>query len=53
MLKLLAEAVGITSPAALADIVRDEYCVDQLELIHGRYSDMLTWCKKLAQLLWP
>jgi hypothetical protein len=50
-IKLLAEAIGMTDPAALADLVREVYGEEQLE-IHGGYDDMLLWCRSLAGMLW-
>jgi hypothetical protein len=52
-IKLLAEAIGMTDPVALADLVREHYGEDQLEHVHGGYADMLTWCRTLTSRLWP
>lgn len=52
-IKLLAETLAISDPKDLADIVRDRYGADQLELVHGGYADMLTWCTALARRFWP
>jgi hypothetical protein len=49
-IKLLAETLGLKNPAAMADLVQDQYG-DQLEL-HGGYTDMLLWCESLAAMLW-
>lgn len=51
-IKLLAEAIGVPDPHAMADVVRSQYGDDQLELVHGGYADMLIWCETLAQRLW-
>jgi hypothetical protein len=50
-IKLLAEAIDLRDPTAMADLVRDQYG-DQLEL-HGGYDDMLLWCRSLVTTLWP
>ena len=51
--QLLAETLDLTDPKGLAELVRDEYGADQLELVHGGYADMLTWCTHLARQFWP
>jgi Nucleotidyltransferase of unknown function (DUF6036) len=51
-IKLLAEAIGVTDPSEMADLVRNQYGEDQLELVHGGYEDMLIWCETLAQRFW-
>jgi hypothetical protein len=51
-IKLLAEATGVTGAVELADLVRDEYGEDQLDMLGG-YDDMRLWCQTLAQQLWP
>jgi hypothetical protein len=51
-IKLLAEAIGVTDPSDMADLVRNQYGEDQLELVHGGYEDMLIWCETLAQRFW-
>jgi len=50
-IKLLAEAIDLRDPTAMADLVRDQYG-DQLDE-HGGYDDMLLWCRSLADMLWP
>ncbi|WP_432940177.1 DUF6036 family nucleotidyltransferase [Kribbella sp. CA-253562] len=52
-IKLLADALGVTEPTAMAELVRDQYGEDQLELVHGGYDDMLLWCRTLSARLWP
>ena len=51
-IKLLAEALGLTQPMALAELVRDQYGADQLEAVHGGFDDMLLWCRTLCERLW-
>lgn len=51
-IKLLAEAIGMTDPLDLADLVRRQYGEEQLG-IHGGYDDMLLWCRSLVGMLWP
>jgi hypothetical protein len=52
-IKLLAEALGLTEATAMAELVRDQYGADQLELVHGGFDDMLLWCRTLSERLWP
>lgn len=52
-IKLLAEAIGLKDPVALANLVRDQYGDDQLEAVPGGYEDVLVWCRTLSSQLWP
>ncbi len=52
-IKLLAEVLGLTQPLAMAELVRDHYGADQLEAVHGGFDDMLLWCRRLVERLWP
>jgi hypothetical protein len=52
-IKLLAEALGLVQPLAMAELVRSQYGADQLEAVHGGFDDMLLWCRTLCERLWP